>query len=525
MKDFSRWAVAAVYDENKAQQAIRFINSLKHGIGEFHGQPFELFPWQDKIVRDIFGTVKPNGYRQYKRAYIEIPKKNGKSEFGAAIALKMLCADGEQCAQVYSCAADRQQASIVFDVAVSMVDQSPLLKKHIKPVLSQKRLVYKPTRSFYQVLSAEVNTKHGLNVSCCIFDELHAQPNRDLWDVMTSGSGDARKQPLFLTLTTAGQSKLGICYEQHKIARGILDGTRTDPTFYPVIYGLEDNEDWTDEANWYKANPSLGKTIDIETVREWYQSCQGSVVAENNFKWLRLNMWVDASTHWLDMKNWDKCTELADPNELRGRDCYGGLDLSKTQDLTAFVLCFPPRNETEKYIFLMWCWIPEECMHERVNRDKVPYDQWHREGYITVTEGNIVDYRKIRADIENIAEFYNIKEIAYDRYNATETILELMDDGLTMVPFGQGYRDMSPPTKEIETKIIAHGIIHNDNPVLRWNFSNVIVKTDEAGNIKPDKAKSVEKIDGAVAAIMAFGRATLGNDGGSIYDERGLLVF
>ena len=232
-----------MYDEAKAQQAVRFINSLKHGIGEFHGQPFDLFPWQDKIVRDIFGTVKLNGYRQYKKAYIEIPKKNGKSEFGAAIALKMLCADGEQCAQVYSCAADRQQASIVFDVAVSMVDQAPALKKHIKPVLSQKRLVYKPTRSFYQVLSAEVNTKHGLNVSCCIFDELHAQPNRDLWDVMTSGSGDARRQPLFLTLTTAGQSRHGICYEQHKIARGILDGTRVDPTFYPVIYGLEDDED------------------------------------------------------------------------------------------------------------------------------------------------------------------------------------------------------------------------------------------------------------------------------------------
>lgn len=514
-----------MYDEQKALQAVRFINSLKHGIGEFHGQPFELFPWQDKIVRDIFGTVKPNGYRQYKKAYIEIPKKNGKSEFGAAIALKMLCADGEQCAQVYSCAADRQQASIVFDVAVSMVDQAPALKKHIKPVLSQKRLVYKPTRSFYQVLSAEVNTKHGLNVSCCIFDELHAQPNRDLWDVMTSGSGDARRQPLFLTLTTAGQSRHGICYEQHKIARGILDGTRVDPTFYPVIYGLEDDEDWTDEANWYRANPSLGRTIDIETVREWYQSCLGSAVAEANFKWLRLNMWLDASTHWLDMTNWDACTETVDPEELRGRDCYGGLDLSKTQDLTAFVLCFPPRNEDEKYIFLLWCWIPEECMHERVNRDKVPYDQWHREGHITVTEGNIVDYRKIRADIEKIAEFYNIREIAYDRYNATETILELMDDGLTMVPFGQGYRDMSPPTKDIETKIIAHKIIHNGNPVLRWNFSNVVVKTDEAGNIKPDKNKSVEKIDGAVAAIMAYGRASVSRDDSeSVYDTRGMIV-
>ncbi len=513
-----------MYDEKKATQAIRFINSLKHGIGDFHGQNFELLPWQEKIVRDIFGTVKPNGYRQYKRAYIEIPKKNGKSEFGAAIALKMLCADGEQSAQVYSCAADRRQASIVFDVAVDMVDQSPALKKHIKPVLSQKRLVYKPTRSFYQVLSSEAKTKHGLNVSCCIFDELHAQPNRDLWDVMMSGSGDARRQPLFLTLTTAGQSKNSICYEQHKIARGILDGTRVDPTFYPVIYGLEDDDDWEDEKNWYRANPSLGRTIDIETVREWYRSCKGSITDENNFKWLRLNMWVDASTHWLRMENWDACTETVNPEDLRGRECYGGLDLSSTQDLTAFVLCFPPRNDAEKYIFLYWCWIPEDCMHERVNRDKVPYERWRHEGYITTTPGNIVDYRKIRADIQEIATYYNIKEIAYDRYNATETILELMDEGMTMVPFGQGFISMSPPTKDIETKIIARRIIHNNNPVLRWNFANVIIKTDTAGNIKPDKMKSIEKIDGAVAAIMAFDRASKreGNHA-SVYDERGLV--
>ena len=254
--------------EEKARRVIQFIECLKHTKGEFHGQPFKLLPWQEQIIQDVFGTVRDEDptIRQYTTAYIEIPKKQGKSELGAAIALNMLCNDDEWRAEVYSCASDRQQAAIVFDVAVDMVKQSPALSKRIKIIPSTKRMVYQPTGSIYQVLSSEVSTKHGLNVSACIFDELHTQPNRALYDVMTQGSGDARKQPLWFFLTTAGTDRNSICWEVHQKALDILEGRKDDPRFYPVVFGLPDDADWTDEKNWYKANPSLDQTITIDKV-------------------------------------------------------------------------------------------------------------------------------------------------------------------------------------------------------------------------------------------------------------------
>ena len=278
-----------MYDEAKAKRAVNFFNSLKHTKGKWKGVPFDLLPWQDKVISDIFGTVKDNGYRQYNTAYVEISKKNGKSELAAGVALYLTCADMEWGAEVYGCASDRQQASIVFDVAVDMVEQCPALKKRIKPIMSVKRLVYKPTNSFYQVLSSEAFTKHGLNVHGVIFDELHAQPNRDLFDVMTMGSGDARTQPLFFLITTAGTDRESICFEQHQKALDIIEGRKIDPTFYPVIYGLPDTEDWTKEENWYKANTSLGHTIDIEKVRNACLSAMENPAEENLFRQLRLN--------------------------------------------------------------------------------------------------------------------------------------------------------------------------------------------------------------------------------------------
>lgn len=259
-----------MFDERKARRVTGFIECLRHTKGEFHGKPFKLLPWQEKIIRDVFGTVRDDDptMRQYTTAYIEIPKKQGKSELGAAIALNMLANDNEWKAEVYSCASDRQQAAIVFDVAVDMVKQSPALSKRIKIIPSMKRMVYQPTGSIYQVLSSEVATKHGLNVSACIFDELHTQPTRALYDVMTQGSGDARKQPLWFFLTTAGTDRNSICWEVHQKALDVLEGRKIDPRFYPVIFGLPDDADWTSEANWYKANPSLGHTITIDKVRD-----------------------------------------------------------------------------------------------------------------------------------------------------------------------------------------------------------------------------------------------------------------
>jgi len=513
-----------VYDKDKAQHAVTFINCLKHTKGKWRGVPFELLGWQDKIIRDIYGTVKEDGYRQYNTAYIEIPKKNGKSELAAAVALLMTCGDNEWGAEVYGCASDRQQASIVFDVAVDMVDQCPALKKRIKPVMSVKRLVYYPTNSFYQVLSAEAYTKHGLNVHAVVFDELHAQPNRNLYDVMTKGSGDARTQPLFFLITTAGNDRNSICYEVHQKAKDILSGRKIDPTFYSAIYGIEDTDDWANEENWYKANPSLGHTIAIEKVRAAFQSAKENLAEENLFRQLRLNQWVKQSVRWMQMDRWDECAFPIDLNSLRGRVCYGGLDLSSTTDITAFVLVFPSRDDTEKFIVLPFFWIPEENLATRVRRDHVPYDIWQQQGYIKTTEGNVVHYGFIEAFIEELNTIYNIKEIAFDRWGAVQMVQNLEGMGFTVVPFGQGYKDMSPASKEIMKLTLEKNISHGGNPVFRWMMDNIYIKTDPAGNIKPDKEKSTERIDGAVALIMALDRAIRNENKASIYDERGILV-
>ena len=515
-----------MFDEAKADYAVQFINCLKHTKGRWIGQPFELLPWQDRIIRDVFGTVKENGYRQYNTAYVEIPKKNGKSELAAGVALYMTCGDGEWGAEVYGCASDRQQASIVFDVAVDMVDQCPALKKRIKPVMSVKRLVYQPTNSFYQVLSAEAYTKHGLNVHAVIFDELHSQPNRELFDVMTKGSGDARTQPLFFLITTAGTDRHSVCIEQHQKTEDVLLGRKIDPTFYPVIYGVPDDADWSLEEVWHQANPSLGYTIDIEKVRNAYLSAKDNPAEENIFRQLRLNQWVKQSTRWMQMEKWDACAFPVDERELLDRECYGGLDLSSSIDITAFVLVFPPRDDLEKYVILPYFWIPEENMVQRVRRDHVPYDVWEKQGMLMTTEGNVIHYGFIESYIDSLGKKFHIKEIAFDRWGAVQMVQNLEELGFTVVPFGQGFKDMSPPSKELMKLTLEQKLAHGGHPVLRWMMDNIFVRTDPAGNIKPDKEKSTEKIDGAVAAVMALDRAIRnGGSSGSVYDDRGILVF
>ena len=513
-------------DEKKARRVIRFIECLKHTKGEFHGEPFKLLPWQEKIIRDVFGTVRDDdpSMRQYNTAYIEIPKKNGKFELGAAIALNMLINDDEQRAEVYSCASDRQQAAIVFDVAADMVRQDKTLSKLIKIIPSTKRMVYAKTGSIYQVLSSEVSTKHGLNVSACIFDELHTQPNRDLFDVMTQGSGDARKQPLWFFLTTAGTDRESICWEVHQKALDILEGRKDDPRFYPVIFGLPDNEDWTNEENWKKANPSLNFTIGIDKVRDAFHKAQETPADENMFRQLRLNQWVKQSVRWMPMDKWDECGGAVDEYALEGRACYAGLDLSSTSDLTAMVLVFPPLDEDEKYIVVPHFWLPEDTLRLRVHRDHVMYDKWERQGFLHTTEGNVVHYGFIEQYILKLGERFNIREIAYDRWNATMMVQTLEDDGFTMVPFGQGFRDMSPPTKELMRIVLERRMNHGGHPVLRWNLDNAFVRTDPAGNLKIDKEKSTEKVDGAVALVMALDRAIKNQGGESVYDQRGLLI-
>lgn len=514
------------YDKAKADRAVTFINNLSHTKGKWAGKRFDLLPWQEQIVRDLFGIVKEDGNRQFLTAYIEIPKKNGKSELAAAIALYLLYADNEASAEVYGAACDRNQASIVFDVAKQMVQMSRPLEKRSKIMGATKRIVNYSNAGFYQVLSAETGTKHGLNVSGLVFDEIHAQPNRHLYDVLTKGSGDAREQPLFFIITTAGTDRNSICYELHTKAFDILNGRKKDTSFYPVVYGLSDEDDWNDEANWLKANPSLGHTIGIDRVREAYQQALDNPAEENVFKQLRLNMWTSSSVAWIPEHVYAKGNDPIQYESLKGRSCYAGLDLSSTSDITAFVLVFPPRFEEENYIVLPFFWLPKDTLELRCRRDHVLYDVWERQGYIKTTEGNVVHYGFIEKFIEDLSEIYHIKEIAYDRWNATQMVQNLEGMGLTMVPFGQGYKDMSPPSKELYKLMMEGKIQHGGHPVLKWMGQNVVMRQDPAGNIKPDKEKSVEKIDGIVALIMGLDRCIRHQtDEGSIYDERGILSF
>jgi phage terminase large subunit-like protein len=518
-------AKGSYYDKDAADYAVTFIEQLKHTKGEWYDRPFELIDWQEQIIRDIFGTLKADGFRQFTTAYVEIPKKMGKSELAAAVALLLCCGDGEERAEVYGCAADRAQAGIVFDVAADMVRMNPALNRRVKILSATKRIVYTPTNSFYQVLSSEAFSKHGFNISGVVFDELHTQPNRKLYDVMTQGSGDARKQPLYFLITTAGNDTNSICYEVHQKAKDILEGRKIDPTFYPVIYGAEESDDWTSEKTWKKANPSLGITVGIDKVKAACESAKQNPAEENAFRQLRLNQWVKQEIRWMPMISWDKCAFAVNPEDLEGRVCYGGLDLSSTTDITAFVLVFPPEDEDDRYVILPYFWIPEENIQQRVNRDHVPYDVWEKQGFIQTTEGNVVHYAYIENFIESLGERYNIREIAFDRWGAVQMVQNLENMGFTVVPFGQGFKDMSPPTKELMKLTLEGRIAHGGHPVLRWMMDNVCAKTDPAGNVKMDKAKSTEKIDGAVATVMALDRAIrCGNDSSeSVYDTRGML--
>nr|DAR40897.1 MAG TPA: Terminase large subunit [Bacteriophage sp.] len=482
----------------------------------------EIRPLADKVPMQCIQVDSPS------HCYLAGPTmvKTHNSELAAAIALYLLYADNEPSAEVYGAACDRNQASIVFDVARQMVEMSPALMRRSKIRTAGKRIINYRNAGFYQVLSAETGTKHGLNVSGLVFDEIHAQPNRKLYDVLTKGSGDAREQPLFFIITTAGNDKNSICYELHTKALDLMAGRKKDYTFYPVVYGLEGEADWTDEANWYKANPSLGHTIQIDRVREAYQNAVENPAEENVFKQLRLNIWTSASIRWIPEQVYDKGNLPIDRDALRGRLCYGGLDLSSTSDITALVLAFPPRTEEEKYILLPFFWLPEDTLELRCRRDHVLYDVWQKQGFIQTTEGNVIHYGFIEKFIEQLGETYHIREIAYDRWNATQMVQNLEDMGFTMVPFGQGFKDMSPPSKELFKLLMEGNIIHGGNPVLKWMAGNVVMRQDPAGNIKPDKEKSVEKIDGIVASIMALDRCIRNGTGsGSVYDERGVISF
>lgn len=501
------------------ERAVEFIRKyLRHVKGEWAGMPFELDPWQDKIIRKLFGTLRADGTRQYRRCYVEIPRKNGKSTLASAVALYLLLADKEPGAEIYSCAADRDQAGIVFDMARSMVESHVELRKRTK--VYRTSIVVPETASRYKVLSADAFTKHGLNAHGVIFDELHAQKNRDLWDVMLTSTG-ARRQPLIFSITTAGvYNPESICWEVHDYACKVRDGIIEDDEFLPVIYAADKDDDWTDPEIWKASNPGFGISVKADYLERECERAKEVPAAQNTFRRLHLNQWTEQETRWLDMDVWDESGGVLDEDALAGQECFAGLDLSTTTDISALALYFRGGETVMRF------WVPGDNIAKRAKHDRVPYDTWKRDGHLISTDGNVVDYDFIRKEINELGRVYNIRQIAIDRWNATHLSTQLMGDGHDVVMFGQGFASMSAPTKELEKLLLNRAINHGNHPVLRWMASNVAVKQDAAGNLKPAKDKSTERIDGIVALIMAIGLATQ-DDGESLserYEKDDILV-
>lgn len=486
------------FDRKAAARAIKFIESLKHTKGEWVGRKFILEPWQQFIIWNIFGWKLADGTRRFRYVYIEIARKNGKTALSAGIGLYMLFADGESRPEVYSAATVKDQAKICFADAVEIVKATDL-KNYITPY--RNSIVYELKGGQFKPLSSDYGTHDGLNPSCGIIDEFHAHKDSGMFDVIKSAFG-ARRQPLMFIITTAGFNKAGACYAYRDNVIKVLRGVNQDDTLFGMIYTLDSNEEWDNPKMWIKSNPNLGVSLSVDYLAGEIKDAKNRPEAVRNVMTKNVNLWVDAEKTWILDDVWQRCggeTLLAD---LQGCDCWGGLDLSNVSDITAFVLIF---NENNRFQLLPFFWIPEEKMLEKIRKENINYDHWVRQGFVKVTPGNITDYDFVKADILKIAASYNLKSTAYDRWNSSQTIIDLSNEGLTFNPFGQGYGSMSAPIKQFEALVLSQQIEHFGNPVLRWMLSSTLVKTDPAGNIKPDKEKSTQKIDGIVASIMALG--------------------
>ena len=501
----------------KARRAVQFFERcLTHVEGEWAGQPFILPAWQRKIVETLFGTVGRDGLRQYRQCLVAIPRKNGKSTMCAGIALYMLLVDGEPGAKVFSCAADRDQARLVFQIASDMVRASPVLSRHVE---IQKQALYNPaTASVYRAISADAFTKHGLNASAVIFDELHAQKDRQLWDVMVTAQG-ARREPLLMAITTAGWDRESICWEVWNYARQVRDGLVQDDAFLPAIWESAEDADWTDPKTWRKCNPNLGKSLKQDYLERECKKAQESAAYENTFRQLHLNQWTQQAVRWLPMRRWDACaghTAIED-----GAACYAGLDLASTRDMTALVLCF---RDGDDFALRGWYWCPRETAIRRSRHEQLMYEDWARTHSLELTEGDVCDYDLIATRIEELARRYDIRGIAVDPWNSRQLQQQLTEIGLNVEEYGQNYRTLSGPTKELERRVVEGTIDHGQCPILRWMASNVTVDTDAHANLKPNKSKSSEKIDGIVAAIMAIGMTLNDDESRSVYEDEPLLV-
>jgi phage terminase large subunit-like protein len=525
--------VTIMFSEKKADRAVRFFELLKHTDGQFAGQPFYLLPWEKQIVRDVYGTLKADGSRQYKYVYVEIPKKNGKSELAAGAALYHLFADGEQKGEIYGCAVDKGQAGIVYEVARDMIEMVPTLAKRAHVIESTRKIIDRKSKSVYRVLSADAFRKHGYKVSACIFDELHAQPNRNLWDVMTFESGASRRQPIWWIITTAGEDpdRVSIGWEQHDYAMKILSGEIIDPTWYVVIYNY-DGEDIYNEANWFKANPSLGTAKSLESMRETAATAKNKKENERLFRWLDLNQWITTKlTTWQPIDLFDSTIGQWDRAELAGRECYIGMDLSTTTDLSAIAGIFPPQGTQLDWRVIWDPFIPADNMKERIDKDHVPYDVWQKAGHLTATPGDVIDYTEIHKRILNWKILYKVIEIDADRAFATMLLQVLEQEGLLCVDIPQTFVSLTdplnqteillkgkPPTEDMKAlsgNLLTGRMTHENNLVARWCFGNTSIAMNGQGfkkYVKEHKGKSVvrtKRIDTTAAWITGMARARL----------------
>ena len=510
------------FDYNAASGAIKFFAQLQHTKGEWAGNSLQLELWQSFIVGSMFGWKRTNGLRRFRTVYTECARKQGKSLLAAGIGLKLAFFDGEPGAEVYSASTKREQSKIVWGDAKQIVIKTPSLASRIRTLTANMHM--ESTNSKFEPLGADEDSTDGLNIHGAIIDELHAHKTRKLWDVIETATG-ARRQPLTFVITTAGSDPLSICGQQHEYAEKVLDGTVEDDSYFAYIAAIDEEDAWDNPDVWIKANPNLGVSVKLDDLQNLCNRAKEMPAAVAAFKRLRCGVWTEAESPWLDMAIWDASNvHPINPEDYLGQHCYAGLDLSKTTDITARVLLFDCPQDNEAKDLIAQFWVPSEALPRRVRNDRVPYDVWHDQGWIALADGPTVDYALIEDDVNALSSKYQVVEVAYDPWNATHIAQRLQADGATMVEIRQGFGSLSEPTKNLEKLLLGKKLHHGGNPVLRWMASNVVIQMDAAGNIKPAKDKSREKIDGIIATIMALSRALQYTELGSVYDTQEIFV-
>lgn len=508
------------FDTTAAQHVLDFFSFLRHSKGTWAGQVITLEPWQQACLWVLFGWYRADGTRRFRTSYWEVARKNGKSTLAAGVGLYLMVGDGEPGAEVYSAGTKRDQARITHQEATRMVKKSPALRKRV--VCFRDNLHIADTATKFEPLGRDADSMDGLNVHGAIVDELHAHKNDEVWGVLETATG-SREQALIFGITTAGFNQDSYCFKLRDYATKVLEGDNfQDDSFFAVIFTLDDGDDWADERQWVKANPNLGVSVRLDDLQDKAKKAQRMGSALTHFLTKHLNIWTNASELWLVPDKWKACGGRIEVEKLAGRTCYGGLDLSNTLDVTAWVLVFPPIDGDDRYIVLPRFWVPEERMQERRRGGWGSYVEWARAGLIEATPGEVIDYEFVFAQMDRDAQTYDIREVGFDRWGAAQVYLRMAKAGMTMVQIGQGFQSMSPPMKRLEELIVGGKLAHGDNPVLTWMAYNLVAVRDPAGNIKPDKRDQEKKIDGMVALIMGLDRATRHVVQTSVYEERGI---